>query len=205
MSLVSIRRLTPTLGKTAVMTQRVRAVAEVYARHGARGRVASVVAGDGAGQIYLTLHFESGKRMTEIWEKTQADPAFTKVMAERERDPAGSVVGPDVYRVAFGQLDAGYPVVLMREYAIARDKLEGALGLMPDLAALMKAHDVGLVAATPVFSGDMSQLIAAYYCRSPAHLGSAIDGVGASAEFRSIVTRAAAFGTLARSRVLVNI
>jgi hypothetical protein len=205
MSLLSIRKLTPTIGKTALMTQRVRAVADAYARNGARCRVASVVAGDGAGQVYLAVHFDDGKSMAQIWEKTQADPAFTKVMADRERDPAGSVEGPELYQTVFGQLDPGYTVVLMREYTIARDKLDGALGLMPDLGALMKAHDVQLVAVRPVFSGDMSRLIAGYYCRSPAHLGSAIDGVGSSAEFRSIVARAAAFGTLARSRVLVNI
>jgi hypothetical protein len=126
-------------------------------------------------------------------------------MAERERDPAGSAEGPELYRRVFGEVQPGMPVLLMREYTMARDRLDGALGLMPELDALMKGHDVRLLAATPVFSADMSRLIAVYCCRSPAHLGSAIDGVGASAEFRSIVARAAAFGTLARSRVLVSI
>jgi hypothetical protein len=50
----------------------------------------------------------------------------------------------------------------------------------------------------------MSRLVAAYFYRSAAHLGEAIDGVGTSAEFQSIVTRAAAFGSLTRSRVVMS-
>jgi len=205
MALISIRKLTPTIGKSDLLVTRARALAEIFARNGAKTRVARVVAGDGAGQIYVNLSFDDGKSMAAIWEKTQADPAYTKLMAERELNPAASAEGPDVYRTVFGQVQPGRPVILMREYTISRDKLDGALGLLPELEALMKRHDVPIVAATPIFSSDMSRLVAGYYCSSPGHLGSSVDGVGASAEFRAIVTKAAAFGTLTRSRVLMSI
>ena len=186
------------------MAERARALAGIYARNGARARVARVIAGDEAGQIYVGLTFDDGKSMAQIWERTQADPSLARLMEERELNPAGSASGPEVYRTVYGQVEPGYPVILQREYTISRDKLSSALALLPELDALVKDQDIRILAAVPVFSSDMSRLIAGYYYRSPARLGEAIDGVGTSAEFQSIVTRAAAFGSLTRSRVLSN-
>ena len=204
MSLYSIRKLTPNIGKAALLAERARALAGIYARNGARARVARVIAGDEAGQIYVGLTFDDAKSMAQIWERTQADPSLARLMEERELNPAGSASGPEVYRTVYGQVEPGYPVILQREYTISRDKLSSALALLPELDALVKDQDIRILAAVPVFSSDMSRLIAGYYYRSPARLGEAIDGVGTSAEFQSIVTRAAAFGSLTRSRVLVT-
>jgi len=204
MSLISIRMLTPTVGKSALAAERARALGGIYARNGARVRVARVVAGDGAGQIYLAVAFDDGKSMAQIFENVQADPSFARLREERELNPAGSVTGPEVYRIVHGQVEPGYPVVLMREYTVSRDKQANMLALMPELDALIKHHDIKMLAAVPVFSGDMGRLIAGYYFKSPSHLGVAMDGVGISAEFQSIVTKAAEFGSLTRSRVVMN-
>jgi hypothetical protein len=61
---------------------------------------------------------------------------------------------------------------------------------MPELDALLKDHDIRLTITVPVFSSDMAQFIANYRYQSPAHLGEAIDGVLASAEFQALVNRA---------------
>lgn len=180
----------------------VRTLGSIYARHGASTRVARVIAGDLAGQIVFYAGFDDGKSMAQIWEKCQADPSFAKLREERELNPAGSLSGPEVYRYVYGQSEPGYPVVLQREYTISRDKVADALALMPELNALGKDHDMKVAAAVPVFSGDMSRFIAVYRYRSPAHLGAGIDSVGISAEFQSIVNRAAAFATLTKSRVV---
>ena len=204
MSFYSIRLLAPTAGKTVLATERIRALGSIYARHGAMIRVGRVVAGDAAGQLYLGTGFADGKSLAQVFEKVQADPAFAKLREERELNPAGSVTGPEVFRVVHGQVEPGYPVVLMREYAVAREKLAGIVALMPELDALGKRHDIKILGAVPVFSSDMGRMIAGYYYRSPAHLGDALDGVGASAEFAAIVTKAAGFGSLTRSRVVMS-
>ena len=48
---------------------------------------------------------------------------------ECELNPAGSISGPEVYRTVH-QVEQGYPVVLMREYTVSRDKLAGVLALI---------------------------------------------------------------------------
>lgn len=202
MSLVSVRSVTPFAGKSGLAVERVRTLAGIYARHGARTRVARVIAGDLAGQIQLYAVFGDGKSMAQIWEKCQADPSYAKLREEHGLDPAGSLTGPEVYRYVYGQPGPGYPVLLHREYTISRDKIGDALALMPELDALGQAHDINVAAVVPVFSGDMARFIAVYRYRSPGHLGAAIDGVGMSAEFQAIVTRAAAIGSLTRSRVV---
>ena len=75
MSLISIRKLTPTVGKSALAAERAHALGGIYARHGAKARVGRVIAGAGAGQIYLGIGFEDGKSMGQIFEKVQADPS----------------------------------------------------------------------------------------------------------------------------------
>jgi len=204
MALISVRMLAPTVGKAALAAERARALGGIYARHGGRVRVARVVAGDAAGQIFFSVAVDDGKSLARVFEKTQADASFARLMEERELNPAGSVTGPEVYRVVYGEPQPDYPVILQREYTISRDKLDGALALLPELEALGKSHDIGILAGVPIFSSDMSRLVAAYFYRSAAHLGEAIDGVGTSAEFQSIVTRAAAFGSLTRSRVVMS-
>jgi hypothetical protein len=204
MSLVSIRTATPNVGKSVLVAERARTLGDIYARNGARVRVARVIAGDGAGQIYLSAGFDDGKSMAQIFEKVQADPSFARLREERELNPAGSASGPEVYRTVSGQQEPGYPVILMREYTVSRDKQAGILALIPELDALAKPHDIKIMTAVPVFSSDMGRLIAVYYYRSTGHLGAAIDGVGMSAEFQSIVARAAEFGSLTKSRVLMS-
>jgi len=51
----------------------------------------------------------------------------------------------------------------------------------------------------------MGRLMVGYYATSLVDLGEKIDRVGMSEAFQAIVVRAAELGTLARSRVVVNV
>jgi hypothetical protein len=53
MTVISVRRMTPTVGKTELATSRVRTMAGIVATTGARVRIGQVVAGEGAGCIQL--------------------------------------------------------------------------------------------------------------------------------------------------------
>jgi hypothetical protein len=205
MSFASVRLATPNPGKTALTIERAQTLGGIYARHGANVRIGRVVAGDGAGQIYVGAYYADGKSMGRIFEKVQADPAFAKLREERELNPAATISGPDVYRVAYGQVGLGYPLLLVREYSIAYDKRAGLLALCPEVDALMKPHDVGFLGAVPAFAGDMGVFWAVYYFRSPSHLGESMDGVAMSTEFQALATKANAFGSLKRSWVLASI
>jgi hypothetical protein len=202
MSLISVRLATPHPGKTALTVERAHTLGGIYARYGAKTRIGKVVAGAGAGQIYLGLGFEDGKSMGQIFEKVQADPSFAGFQEQRDTNPSSTVTGPEVYRIAYGQLGQGYPMVVVREYAIPRDKHAGMVALMPEMDALVKAHDINFAAAVPAYAGDMGIMWAAYYFRSAAHLGASMDGVAISTEFQSLVTKASAFGSLKRSWVI---
>jgi hypothetical protein len=202
MSLVSLRTARPFAGKAALAVERAHTLGGIYTRNGGRVRVGRVIAGDGAGQIYFGVAFDDGKSMGQIFEKVQADPSFVKLTEEAELDPAASVSGPEVYRFLYGQPGPSHPINLYREYTMSREKVADALALMPELDALLKDYDIRLTITVPVFSSDMARFIANYRYQSPAHLGEAIDGVLASAEFQAIVNRAAALGSLTRSRVV---
>ncbi len=161
MSFASVRLAKPNPGKTALTMAQT--LGGIYARHGANIRIGKVIAGDGAGQIYLGVYFADGKSMGQIFEKVQANPAFAKHNEGRELNPSSTVSGPDVYRVAYGQVGLGYPLLLVREYSIAYDKRAGMLALCPEVDALMKPHDVGFLGAVPAFAGDMGVFWAVYY------------------------------------------
>jgi len=202
MSLVSLRTAKPFAGKAALAAERARTLGGIYARNGGRVRIGRVIAGDGVGQIYLGVAFDDGKTMAQVFEKVQADPSFAKLTEEAELDPAASVSGPEVYRFLYGQPGPSHPINLYHEYTMSREKAADALALMSELDALLKDHDVRLTVTVPVFSTDMARFIVDYRYRSPAHLGAAIDGVGTSTEFQAIVNKAAALGSLTRSRVV---
>ena len=147
MSMYSIRMVTPNVGRSALAAERTRALGGIYAHHGAKVRVARVVAGDAAGQIFLGVSVDDGKSLAQVFEKVEADPSFAKLREEHELNPAGSLSGPEVFRIVHGKVDHGYPVILQREYAVSRDKLAGQLALMPELDALIRGQDIKVLAA----------------------------------------------------------
>jgi hypothetical protein len=205
MAFISYRTVEPMAGKSTLAAERVRDLGGIYARHGARVRVARIVGGAGAGQLVLASTCDDAKGLARTYEGVDADPAYAKLMQEQQLNPAGTITAREVYRTVHGQGQPGSPVIVMREYAVARDKMAGIIALLPDLDAVIKGHNIGLMCVVPVFSDDMSRMVAVYYLRSVADLGAVLDGVAQSPEFLSIVARAAEFGSLVKSRVVVNV
>jgi hypothetical protein len=75
--------------------------------------------------------------------------------------------------------------------------------LLPEVQALRPDRPV--IGVLPVVSNDMSRIMVGYYAASLVDLGQMIDSTGLSEAFQAIVVRAAAFGTLARARVIMNV
>lgn len=205
MVVISLRKLTPTVGKTALLIERAHTLGGIYARHGARVRIARVIGGEGAGQVHIYNSYDSHTAMMQASSAAETDPALTKLMAEREHDPAGVLLGPEGFRSIYGEPALGYSVMLQREYSITRENLPHAVALLPQIEALFKKHDAKLAGFVPTFSADMGRMIAAYYFHSRGDMGAAIDSVGMSKEFQSMVDRANTFGRLTCSRFLTKI
>ena len=194
--------MTPTVGKTELATSRVRTMAGIVATAGARVRIGQVVAGEGAGCIQLYAAFPDFVSIHKATITIAADPARVKLLHERETNPAGEVVGPDVYRTVFGDVAPDYSVIMQREYRVPRENLQNALSLLPEIEELGKSHDYKMMAVVPVIADDLGRLIVAYYSRTMEDLGRTIDEVGMSEQFQKIVTKANTFGTLEKSRVV---
>jgi hypothetical protein len=202
MTVISVRRMTPTVGKTELATSRVRTMAGIVATAGARVRIGQVIAGEGAGCIQLYAAFPDFVSIHKATITIAADPARVKLLHERETNPAGEVVGPDVYRTVFGDVAPDYSVIMQREYRVPRENLQNALSLLPEIEELGKSHDYKMMAVVPVIADDLGRLIVAYYSRTMEDLGRTIDEVGMSEQFQKIVTKANTFGTLEKSRVV---
>ena len=202
MTVISVRRMTPQIGKTELATSRVRAMAGIVATAGGRVRIGQVVAGEAAGSMQLYAAFTDFASISKATLAIAADPARVKLLHERELNPAGEVVGPEVYRTVFGDVAPDYPVIMQREYRLPRENLQNALSLLPEIEKLGKSHDFKMMAVVPVIANDLGRMVVAYYSKTMEDLGRTIDEVGMSEEFQKIVTKANTFGVLEKSRVV---
>ena len=202
MTVISVRKMTPTVGKTELATSRVRAMAGIVARAGARVRIGQVVAGEGAGSMHLYAAFEDFSSISRATLTIASDPARATLLHERELNPAGEVVGPEVYRTIYGDVAPNYPIVMQREYRLPRENLQDALSLLPEIEKLGKSHDFKMMAIVPVIADDLGRMVVAYYNKTMEDLGKTIDEVGMSEKFQKIVTKANILGTLEKSRVV---
>ena len=202
MTVVSMRQITPVIGKTELATSRVRAMAGIVARAGAKVRIGSVVGGEGAGSLHMYAAWENFEALSRGTVKIASDPARQKLLHERELNPGGEMIGPEVYRTVYGDLAPDYPVVMQREYSVPRENLVDALGLLPDIEKLGKDHDYKLAAVIPVIADDLGRMAVLYYYKTLEELGAVIDQIGMSEEFQKIVAKANTLGTLTKSRVV---
>ena len=202
MTVISVRKMTPTVGKTELATSRVRAMAGIVARAGARVRIGQVVAGEGAGSMHLYAAFEDFSSISRATLTIASDPARATLLHERELNPAGEVIGPEVYRTMYGDVAPNYPIVMQREYRLPRENLQDALSLLPEIEKLGKSHDFKMMAIVPVIADDLGRMVVAYYNKTMEDLGKTIDEVGMSEKFQKIVTKANTLGTLEKSRVV---
>ena len=202
MTVISMRQIMPVIGKTELATSRVRAMAGIVARAGAKVRIGNVVGGEGAGSLHMYAAWENFEASSRGTVKIASDPARQKLLHERELNPGGEMIGPEVYRTVYGDLAPDYPVVMQREYSVPRENLVDALGLLPDIEKLGKDHDYKLAAVIPVIADDLGRMAVLYYYKTLEELGAAIDQIGMSEEFQKIVAKANTLGTLTKSRVV---
>lgn len=201
MTVISRRVLVPIDGKSELAMARARRLVDILNSHGAAVRACKVVMGDAVGSIEILARYPDFTSGTKVSAALASDPAMAKLWQEREREPAASVVGPYVYRTVFGEA-ARMPVLLQREYQVARQNLPELLKLLPE--ALEATQKKPMTAVIPVFAPEMDRLVVVYYAESLEAMGRNLDHFGMAEAFQAVVQQAARHGQLLSSRVLVQ-
>ena len=203
--IISRRILTPILGKSDLVLTRAKSMQEIMTKHGAKSRVAKIVAGDMAGSIHLTGSYENMQSGCDSFNEMSNDPSRIALMKEREADPGGHLIGHEVFRTIYGNISPDHKVIMMREYQLSRSNLSEAVKVFPDIDALLKNEDASFMAVIPMVATNMDRLIACYYFPDMSSMGEQVDRVGMSEEMQNIVLKASSSGNLISSRVLLTV
>ena len=143
MKIISVREMSPSAGKETLMEERLRRASGVMARHGAASRIFKIGAGAGAGNYLLMNLFNSFSEGMTSFQKYSADPELEKLFLERAANPAGDIMGPDLYRSVYGDPPSKPASILInRAYHVPRGKVQDMLAMAPELEALFKKVDV---------------------------------------------------------------
>ena len=158
------------------------------------------------GTIILHAAFESMEHGMQVGKSMMTDPAWSKLMMEREMNPAAEIVGPELFRRVAG--DDGkdeYESTMVREYALPRENLSNAIAMVPNIETMFSEHDVTVSMWSPVIAEDMQRIYVAYSGVDIVAIGKAVDQVGLSKEFQAMLVDASKLGTLDRSWMMTSV
>ena len=203
MKIISVREMSPSAGKETLMEERLRRASGVMARHGAVSRIFKIGAGAGAGNYLLMNLFNSFSEGMTSFQKYSGDPELEKLFMERAANPAGDIMGPDLYRSVYGDPPAKPATILInRAYHVPRGKVQDMLAMAPELEALFKKVDVSIGVVMPVIAANNEMMGITYRFTSMDHMGTALDTMVENQDFQNLITKANEVGTLKMSRVL---
>lgn len=203
MKIISVREMSPSAGKETLMEERLRRASGVMARHGAVSRIFKIGAGAGAGNYLLMNLFNSFSEGMTSFQKYSADPELEKLFMERAANPAGDIMGPDLYRSVYGDPPAKPATILInRAYHVPRGKVKDMLAMAPELESLFKKVDVSIGVVMPVIAANNEMMGITYRFTSMDHMGTALDTMVENQDFQNLITKANEVGTLKMSRVL---
>ena len=170
MTVVSVREVTPHIGKEKLVEGRMRRAEAIIAKHGAHTRMYKTVVGQGVGDYLLFSMYESFSSATKSFQSFSADADMTALMEERSASPSADIKGPDVYRMAYGKpSNPPKSLLVQRMYHMPRKNQASALELAPELDALMTSQDVNVGFAVPIATADHEMLTVVYGFNSMDH------------------------------------
>ena len=206
MTVVSVREVTPHIGKEKLVEGRMRRAEAIIAKHGAHTRMYKTVVGQGVGDYLLFSMYESFSSATKSFQSFSADADMTALMEERSASPSADIKGPDVYRMAYGKpSNPPKSLLVQRMYHISRKNQGSAIGLAPELDELMKGRDVNVGFAVPIATADHEMLTVVYGFNSMDHYGEVLDSMVEDKKFVALVEKANTFGSIKSSRVILKI
>ena len=157
-----------------------------------------------AGQFLFAAAFEDFSSTMTAMESVYMDPAMQELMQQREHEPGGKMIGPNMFRTIYGELGTLQEKAhLIRYYQMPRHNIPAAIELMGEIDAL--SDDVNLTAVAPVAHEQMGMIAGVYRFNSMAHAGKAIDEVGMSEAFQNLVNKANTLGTLTSAQMNITL
>ena len=202
---VSRRIARPYTGKLDLVMERTHRLAGILSRHGANTRITRVVAGEGAGEIHVYAQYDTMAAGTAAAAAMMHDPAMQKLLADREANPAADIIGPEVFRSIWGEMNPTDTVRMHRTYEMKRSNMKAALEILGEIGVLLKDEPVSLMAGVPVIASRMDTMTVVYGFADLHAFGEGVDRVGMSAEFQEMVAKASDLGTLFESRVMMKV
>ena len=149
MAVIVTIRVDPITGKSELVGSRLNQASEIWASKGSTMRVAFISMGLNAGQFLFVAAFEDFSSTMTAMESVYMDPAMQELMQQREREPGGKVIGPNMFRTIYGELGTLQEKAhLIRYYQMPRHNIPAAIQLMGEIDAL--SDDVNLTTVAPV-------------------------------------------------------
>jgi hypothetical protein len=204
MTIVSRRVVTPHPGRFDTVIERLRIGEGALQRAGGDTLLMKITYGQMAGSIALFGLFEDFIAATAATDKLAADVEMQKVAKQRQEDPGGLMMGPDVLRLAYGVANKK-PVMMVRTYQVDRNNLGAALEVLPKVEELVKKSGATVTGLIPMISDNMDRLNVIYGFDSTTHMGESVHSVGTSEEFQKLVVEANKTGKLMSTRVQQSI
>ena len=205
---LSRRISTPFTGKRDLAMDRLRNAAGIICRNGAATVWTQQVLGGYYAPGTLILHsmFESMEHSMQVGKNLMNDPAWNNLMSQREMNPSAEVVGPELFRRVAGEdSEVEYKATMVREYALPRESLAGAISMMPEIRGMFVDHNINVSMWVPVIAADMQRLYVGYSGVDIVAIGKATDVVGLSKEFQEMLVKASQLGTLDRSWLMTTV
>ena len=203
MAVIVTIRVDPITGKSELVGNRLNQASEIWTSKGATTRVAFISMGLNAGQFLFAAAFDDFSATMTAMESVYMDPAMQELMQQREREPGGKMIGPNMFRTIYGELGTLQEKAhLIRYYQMPRHNIPAAIELMGEIDAL--SDDVNLTAVAPVAHEQMGMIAGVYRFNSMAHAGKAIDEVGMSEGFQNLVNKANTLGTLTSAQMKIT-
>jgi len=123
-----------------------------------------------------------------------------KLAKQRQEDPGGLMMGPDVRRLAYG-IAHKKPVMMVRTYQVDRINLGSALEILPKVEELIKKSGATVTGLISMISDNMDRPNIIYGFDSTTHMGESVQSVCMSNEFQKLVAEANKIGKLISTRV----
>ena len=207
MTAISVREMTPIVGKTEALKSRLNRAASVMSRHGANSWVTQVMAGDGAGDFHLYATYANYSDAAKAFTAFSSDPDMIKIQKERETDQAGHMRGPLIGRLVYGSPAIGtdMPVSVHRDFHMPRANMSKVLDIMPSFEESLKPMGVEIAVGTMLIGEDHEMTRSIYRFSSLQHWGESIDKMLVDKKLQSLFAQAGEIGTLKKSRMMVRI
>ena len=104
MAFIVTIRVDPIKGKSELVGRRLNQASEIWTSKGATARVAFISLGLNAGQFLFAAAFEDFSSTMTVMESVYMEPAMQELMQLREREPGSKMIGPNMFRIIYGEL-----------------------------------------------------------------------------------------------------